>query len=155
MRIIIGNKVKLLEPPDKIVNWLINQLTFPNPKFEEARKHNRYTGDMPQLLELYEMIPNGIIIPRGMLETMEKAFLGKGYNVSVVDNRVINKPLKNIESNILLRPYQNTAKFDLLKHPNGMLIAPAASGKTILGLDIFTALRQKMIWMTHTTRLAM
>ena len=154
MRIIIGNKVKLLEPPDKIVNWLINQLTFPNPKFEEARKHNRYTGDMPQLLELYEMIPNGIIIPRGMLETMEKAFLGKGYNVSVVDNRVINKPLKNIESNILLRPYQNTAKFDLLKHPNGMLIAPAASGKTILGLDIFTALRQKMIWMTHTTRLA-
>ena len=154
MKIIIGNKVKLVEPPDKIVSWLINRLTFPNPKFEEAKKHNRYTGNIPQFLKLYKMMPNGIIIPRGMLETIEETFLGKGYNVSVVDNRVINKPLRNIESDILLRPYQNTAKLDLLKHPNGMLIAPAASGKTIIGLDIFTALRQKMLWLTHTTRLA-
>lgn len=154
MRIIIGNKVKLVEPPDKIVSWLIKQLTFLNPKFEEARKHNRYTNNIPQFLELYKIVPNGIIIPRGMLETMEETFLGKGYNVSVVDNRIIDSPLENIESDILLRPYQSTAKFDLLKHSNGMLIAPAASGKTIIGLDIFTAVKQKMLWMTHTTRLA-
>jgi len=154
MRIIIGSRVKLVEPPDKIVSWLIDRLTFPNPKFEEAKKHKRYTGNISRLLELYKMTPNGIIIPRGMLETMEETFLGKGYGVSVVDNRVIDKPLKNIESDILLRPYQNVAKLNLLKHPNGMLIAPAASGKTIIGLDVFAALRQKMLWMTHTTRLA-
>ena len=154
MRIIIGSKVRLVEPPSKIISWLIDQLTFSNPKFEEARKRNRYTGNIPQLLKLYKMMPNGIIIPRGMLETMEETFLGKGYDVSVVDNRIIGKTLKNIKSDILLRPYQNTAKFNLLKHSNGMLIAPAASGKTIIGLDIFAALRQKMLWMTHTTRLA-
>jgi len=154
MRILIGNQVKLIEPPDKIVSWLINRLTFTNPKFEEAAKHNRYTGNIPRLLELYKVVPNGIIIPRGMLETIEEIFIGKGYDISIVDNRIIDKPLKNIESNILLRPYQDTAKFNLLKHPNGILIAPAASGKTIMGLDVFTTVKQKMLWMTHTTRLA-
>ena len=79
--------------------------------------------------------------------------IGQGLNISIKDNRILTPPI-SIPSNIRLRPYQREAKFNLLSHPNGMLVAPAGSGKTIMGLDIFASVRQPMLWLTHTNRLS-
>jgi superfamily II DNA or RNA helicase len=116
-------------------------------------KRHRYIGDISQYIKLYSLSPTGIVVPRGYLQTVEDILIGKGNSITIVDNRILHKPL-DIKSNIVLRPYQEAAKFDLLKHPNGMLVAPAGSGKTIMGLDIFATVKQKMLWLTHTNRLA-
>ena len=153
MKIIIDNRIKLLNPPPEVNEWLINELTFPNPKYAEAVKYGRYTGNIPEFLKLYSKTPNGLFVPRGFLQKIEKRLFGKGNDIEIIDNRVLNDPI-NIDSLISLRPYQEPAKYDLLENPNGMLIAPAGSGKTVLGLDVFATLRQKMLWLTHTKRLA-
>lgn len=153
MKLIIDNQLSLLNVPQEIKEWFIEQLTFTNPKFEEAVKFGRYIGNVPEYIKMYRSLPNGIVVPRGNLQLIEDSMLGQGLGLSIKDNRILRPPL-NIESSIELRPYQAEAKFDLLGHPNGMLVAPAASGKTVIGLDIFVSVRQKMLWLTHTNRLA-
>jgi len=144
--------VKLLNVEENIIDWLAKQLTFINPEYVEAMRRHRYVGGISQYIELYSLNPTGITVPRGYLQTIEDILIGKGNSLTIVDNRILHKPL-NIKSNIILRPYQLSAKLDLLSHPNGMLVAPAGSGKTIMGLDIFATVKQKMLWLTHTNRL--
>jgi len=152
-KIIIDSRVKLLNISEDVTDWLVKQLTFINPEYVEAMKRHRYIGDISQYIKLYSLNPNGITIPRGYLQTVEDILIGKGNSITIVDNRVLHRPL-DIKSNIVLRPYQASAKLELLSHPNGILVAPAGSGKTIMGLDIFAAVKQKMLWLTHTNRLA-
>jgi len=95
---------------------------------------------------------DGITVPRGYLQIIEDAMVGQGLGLEIKDNRVLASP-SFIKSNICLRPYQEQAKYQLLCHPNGMLVAPAASGKTIIGLDLVASLHQKALWLTHTDRL--
>jgi superfamily II DNA or RNA helicase len=102
---------------------------------------------------MYKPLPNGIVLPRGYLQLLEGSLVGQGLDLSIKDNRVLLPPV-SVKSNIVLRSYQKDAKLALLSHPNGMLVAPAASGKTIMGLDIFASLHQRMLWLTHTNRLA-
>ncbi|KKM02713.1 hypothetical protein LCGC14_1781630, partial [marine sediment metagenome] len=152
MKLIIDSSLKLLDAPKDVTDWFIEQLTFTNPKFEEAMKYGRYTNNIRQYIKLYRRLPNGLVLPRGFLQIIEDSMIGQGLNISIQDNRILTPPI-SISSNIKLRPYQREAKFNLLSHPNGMLVAPAGSGKTIMGLDIFASVRQSMLWLTHTNRL--
>lgn len=153
MKLIIDNQLTLLGLPKDVKDWFVEQLTFSNPKFEEAMKFGRYTTNIPRHIFMYKSLPNGIIIPRGYLQIVEDTMVGQGLGLTLVDNRILTPPIL-VKSSIELRPYQKEAKFDLLGHPNGMLVAPAASGKTVIGLDIFASVKQKLLWLTHTNRLA-
>lgn len=154
MRIVIGNNIALTDIPPEMKSWLIQNLTFVNPKYEESLHHGRYTGNLEKYISMYTSLPNGIIIPRGWLQLIEGSFINKGYDVELHDSRILLEPI-DVRSAISLRSYQAPAKFDLLKHPNGVLVAPAGSGKTVMGLEIFASLRQRMLWLTHTKRLAL
>jgi len=153
MKLVIDNSLTLIDIPSDFKLWFINQLTFNNPVYLEAEKHGRYTGNIPQHIILYKDLLNGISVPRGYLQVIEKTFIGQGYKLDIYDNRILTKPTK-LKSGIKLHDYQLKAKHDLLVHPNGMLIAPAASGKTIMGLDLISSTQQKALWLTHTNRLA-
>ena len=153
MRLTIDNSITLNGISAELKDWLMEKLTFANPKYEEAIKYNRYLGNISPTLKMYRDLPLGISVPRGYLQLIENTLLNKGFNLSISDNRILASPIE-VKSNIVLRPYQEKAKLDLLSHPNGMLIAPAASGKTIMGLDLFASLRQRMLWLTHTNRLS-
>jgi len=153
VRLTIDNSITLNGISAELKDWLMEKLTFANPKYEEAIKYNRYLGNISPTLKMYRDLPLGISVPRGYLQLIENTLLNKGFNLSISDNRILASPIE-VKSNIVLRPYQEKAKLDLLSHPNGMLIAPAASGKTIMGLDLFASLRQRMLWLTHTNRLS-
>ena len=143
----------MLDSPEELQNWFAVQLTFDNPLYLEAMKRKRYIGNLDPHICMYKSLPKGIVLPRGYLQLIEGSMVGKGLGLSIRDNRVLLPPV-SVKSNIVLRSYQKQAKFALLSHSNGMLIAPAASGKTIMGLDIFASLHQSMLWLTHTNRLA-
>lgn len=153
MKLIIDNQLRLLDAPEELRSWFATQLTFDNPLYLEAVKRNRYLRDIHPHIYMYKPLPDGIVLPRGYLQLVEGSMIGKGLDLSIKDNRVLLPPI-SIKSNIILRSYQKEAKLALLSHPNGMLVAPAASGKTIMGLDIFASLHQNMLWLTHTNRLA-
>jgi len=65
VRLIIDSQLTLLNIPIDIKSWFIEQLTFSNPKFEEAVKQGRYIKNIEPEIKLYQSLPSGIIIPRG------------------------------------------------------------------------------------------
>lgn len=136
-----------------MIDWLSLQLTIENPIFLEAVKRGRYTGKIPQFIKLYRPIPEGIVVPRGYLQLLEEILIGKGLDLEIQDNRILLKPV-DFDFSKTLVPYQEMARRNMLSHSNGMLIAPAASGKTIIGLNIIATVRQPALWLTHTKRLA-
>lgn len=153
MKLIIDSQLRLLNIPEELSSWFATQLTFDNPLYSEAVKRNRYLGKLSPFIYMYKPLKGGIVLPRGYLQLVEGSMVGKGLDLSIKDNRVLTPPV-SVESSIVLRSYQKKAKEALIKHPNGMLVAPAASGKTIMGLDVFASLHQRMLWLTHTNRLA-
>jgi len=153
VKLIIDNQLRLLNIPEELRSWFMLQLTFSNPLYEEAVKRGRYLRGLNAHILLYKPLPNGVVLPRGYLQMVEGAMLGKGFGLSIKDNRILLPPIF-VKSNLELRSYQKEAKRALLSHPNGMIVAPAASGKTVMGLDVFASLHQPMLWLTHTNRLA-
>jgi len=153
VKIVIDHQIRLIDVPKELIDWLAEQLTFVNPKYTEAVNNGRSTYGLKPYIYLFKTIPQGIVIPRGYLGLLEETLIGQGHNIEIVDNRIILPPI-NVDSLINLRPYQEKAKINLTKKSHGLLVAPAASGKTIMGLDLFSSLRQKMLWVTHTNRLA-
>lgn len=154
MRISIGNTITLTDISQETKQWFIDNLTFINPKYQEALDHGRSVRFIEKHILMYTSIPNGIVVPRGMLQIIKNNFLGKGYDIELSDLRVLLEPV-DVKSNISLRSYQAAAKLDMLKQSNGILVAPAGSGKTVMGLEIFASVKQRMLWLTHTKRLLM
>lgn len=151
--IIIGSSLELINISDELKRSFIRILTFKNPQYEEAIKYGRYIGDLRRTIDLYTITPNGIIIPRGLLEFVENGLINKGYKFKITDKRIFGEPI-DVTSNIVLKPFQKKAKSNLMKYPNGMLVAPAGSGKTVIGIDMIATLKQKTLWLTHTKALA-
>ena len=149
----IDSQLTLTNIPEEFKQWFMEQLTFDNPVYLEAIKQGRSTYRVPPVLKMYRALPNGIVIPRGYLQIVEDAMIGQGYGLQIKDNRVLLPPIFTKPS-IKLYSYQEEAKYLLLSHSNGMMVAPAASGKTIMGLDVFASLHQKALWLTHTNRLS-
>lgn len=153
MRLVIDNQLSLTDIPKEISDWFVDQLTFDNPQYTEAVNQGRYLRGIEPHIYLYKKLPTGIRVPRGYLQAVEEVLIGQGYNLEIRDNRILFPP-KKINSTIELYGYQSEAKSDLLSHPQGMLIAPAGSGKTVVGLDVIATLGQRSLWLTHTNRLA-
>lgn len=152
LKISIGNNILLTDVAPEVTSWFIEHLTFNNPKYQDALDNGRYTANIEKFITMYTLLPNGIVVPRGYLQLIEQSIISRGNKIDIHDSRILLEPI-DVQSNISLRPYQAKAKLNLLKHPNGILTAPAGSGKTVMGLELFAALRQRMLWVTHTKRL--
>jgi len=153
MKLIIDHHITLLDVPKELRDWLLTALTFRNPVFDEAIKYGRYVGNIPEFIYMAQTTPGGIIIPRGYLQVIEKGLIYKQVPLEIIDNRILLPPI-TVESKIKPFLYQKAAKRNLLKHPNGILLAPPGSGKTVMALYLFASLFQPMLWITHTNRLA-
>ncbi len=76
-------------------------------------------------------------------------------DVTVKDTRKYFEHTEVDSSKIIYRPYQARAVTKLVsKSPEGVLVAPAGSGKTVMGLSIIPLVGQPTLWLTHTGPLA-
>ena len=118
-------------------------LTFPNPQFETAKRHARFgVGNIPPYVTYYTQGRAGMIVPRG-------------YNIPfpykiVEDERVSN----NIDYPPLAVPLRETQqeaveafidKYKKKKNEHGVIILPTGKGKSILGLYLARKLSQRVL----------
>lgn len=161
MEIIIQNKIRLRNYPKKLKEFLINTLHVENPKYHEAIKHGRSTrGIKPYIVNCTFLPDNSLVIPRGLRkQILDENFL-QSFSVTkndfeVIDKRALFDYTEVGKTQIVYRPFQREAILKMItSSEEGLLVAPAGAGKTVMGLSIFAALGQPTLWLTHTNALA-
>jgi len=132
------------------------ELKVENPKYLEALANGRSTYKIPPFLYHFDVLPNEIVrMPRGYRRRLLDIISELGFDAEVEDKRKLFEQRYDIDSSqIIYRGYQKRAVLGLLNHPEGILRAPAGSGKTVMGLSLVPLLGQPTLWLTHTDRLA-
>jgi len=66
VKFILSNKVTLQGQKPETANAIKQQLTLYNPKYQDAQKMGRYTGNIPEKLTFFADHDNGdLLLPRG------------------------------------------------------------------------------------------
>lgn len=135
---------------------MTDRLTHVNPKFAEAQRMGYNTRGIKEFIHLFTLDgSDNLFIPRGMRNDLMQLISQLKLTTSVEDSRNF-KPVSNYVdgSAIKFRPYQSPAINNLLNSgPEGVLVSPAGSGKTVMGLSLIPITQQPTLWLTHTDRL--
>ena len=128
-------------------------LKVENPKFNEAVSKGRWVGNLKPYIFNFDILPDDSIrIPRGMRK--ELLDMISDLDHVIVDQRTRFDFADIGSAAIQYRPYQEKAMNALYKAEEGLLVAPAGSGKTVLGLSAVPLYGQPTLWLTHTRALA-
>jgi len=143
--------------PHPLLEDIASALTIENPVYQAAVKAGRWTGNLNKFLTYYDLRANNngekyLVLPRGFLPSLLK--LCKRYQIrwGLRDYTHTCDPA-DFNSNIQLRDYQRPAVEAAIDKGGGVIVSPAGSGKTIMGLEIIARLRQPALWVTHTKEL--
>jgi len=106
MKIVIANKVEIREAPEPISNQLINTFTIENPKYKEAVRQGRWTGNIDKVITLYERKNSTLIIPRGYLPLFLSHCERDGLEYQLEDKRRL---LTKVDFQFSVKPAQCSA----------------------------------------------
>lgn len=128
-------------------------LKIPNPKHKEAKLNGRSVWGIPQFIHNFSILPDGSIkVPRGVRLQLLDMLAGHDYELIDRRHRSSYIPIDALE--IKYRPYQVPAVSEMYGKDEGLLVAPAGSGKTVICLSMIPMHGQKCLWLTHTKALA-
>ncbi|SMC60324.1 Superfamily II DNA or RNA helicase [Desulfocicer vacuolatum DSM 3385] len=152
MKFILNNQVNLLGLKSQTADIIKQHLTLLNPKYEEARKMGRYSGNIPEKLTFFNNIENGLQCPRGFSDQAYRICRQNEDRIKVEDNRRVLPPV-DFNFTGTLRDYQDTAVSAMIPHTHGTLFAPTGSGKTVMALAIIARHSQPTLIVVHTREL--
>jgi superfamily II DNA or RNA helicase len=153
MHITVDNRLRLADIPPDFEKIIRPRLTISNPKYEEAERMGRWTGDIDPYLCYWQKTRDGVLIlPRGY--TRRLIFGARKHDVRYsVDDRRRILPEVPVEFHGQLRDFQKEALADILSRDFGTLQAPTGSGKTVMGLAAIAARKQPALIVVHTREL--
>lgn len=153
MRLIIKNVIDVLDAPRELYVQCAKCLTTPNPLYLESLRFGRSVRGIPKHIISFEDIDGGISVPRGFLNRL----------VTIADDMKLTLSSENllppektieVESNIVLRDYQEKFVQDIISLGSGIAVAPPGAGKTTMALEVVARHKLKTLWLTHTADLA-
>lgn len=154
MIVILKNNVEIINPTNEVLGIAKKYLMIPNPEYVERKQRGYATYGLDPYIYLYtfsQFPEKKLIIPRGAYDSL---FSKVCMNAEVIGQRVLNPAaIGPVYKDIVLRDYQREA-LENIGRKSGVLVAPAGSGKTIMGLSYVSAMGQKTLWLCHTKHLA-
>jgi len=152
MEIIVSNKIELQNVPTIFGRIIKDRLSLPNPKYSEAVKMHRWTGNIPEVLRFYQETKGGLIVPRGFARQLLALATQTETSCEIIDQR---RTLPEVYFSFCgsLREYQREAVQDVLSHDFGVLDAPTGSGKTTMALAVIAERKQPTLIVVHTKEL--
>lgn len=145
MKITLTNIIEIKEPTKEILDYCKKELTFSNPDYIKKQRMGFSVYRTPKTISLYDSYQGNIYLPIGCFNDIWNIH---PYKEDYVDYTTTKKA--NIKSNIVLRDYQKPCTDALKKYVNGIFVLPPGLGKTQIGLECASFLKQKTIWLTHT-----
>lgn len=153
MIIKVSNTLTVDIKDDLLLQLVVEDLTYDNPLYKEAKKSGRSTRGLTQVLKNFTYVNGSYLLPRGYFERLYILSKELGIHVEIQDERSIRPFEYAYKHDITLREYQSKALRGLVSHSEGVLSAPAGSGKTIIGIAAILTCGQKSLWITHTKQL--
>jgi len=134
VRVVISNLVYVEKKglPSGMVDRLVRIAAFQNPEFYKAQAMRLSTYGKPRVISCGETFPEHIGLPRGCLEEVIRIFKSHGVQAEIQDERTTGQHI-DVYFRAELRPEQQDASTQMLAHDQGILSAPTAFGKTVVG----------------------
>lgn len=136
--------------PPKAMERLWAALTFPNPAYVRVRRLGRAALHLPETITLIEGEPGGtLLLPRGAVGVLRAAAAAAGEEVSFEDRRALLPP---VAFELLLdpRPHQERGAAALVRHVQGVVIAPCGAGKSALAMAAVARVAQPALVLVRT-----
>jgi len=110
--------------------------SMPNPLFYERQRRRVSTWNVPRFLRSYdETLDGGLILPRGLLDTLTNLIEQLGSRLEITDHRLSGEP-NTFTFAARLNDAQQAARGALSTHDLGVLVAPPGAGKTVIACAI-------------------
>lgn len=140
----IGASIKIKNPSTEIMKWVNNNLKITNPEYIKKMRMGFWTGNTPQIINLYSTDGDWLILPYGVLSRI----------IKMLPDDVVSEfkepEILDIKGEVDLYDYQENAVNRMILNHSGILQSPAGSGKTQMGIAIAAKLRKRTLWLTHT-----
>ena len=134
VRVVISNLVYIEKKglPSGMLDRLIRIAAFQNPEFYKAQAMRLSTYGKPRVVSCGESFPEHIGLPRGCLEEVIRVFKDHSVQTEIQDERTAGQHI-DVSFHAALRPEQQDACTQVLAYDQGVLSAPTAFGKTVVG----------------------
>ncbi len=148
--VIIGNMVYIEKGdlPAGMINKLIRLAAFQNPDFYKTQAMRLSTYGKPRIISCAEDFDRYIGLPRGCFDEVLELLKCHGIRADIRDERFSGISIA-VGFNGRLRPTQEEAVSELLKHEIGVLSAPTAFGKTIMAACIIAERKVNTLVLVH------
>ena len=135
-----------------LINFLKEELNFTNSEYFIKKKSGKNTFGTEKYFKLAEETENQIIIPRGFIGKLLRFCKEQNLEFDFQDNRKLRNEI-SYTFNATLRNHQEKSIESVSKKDFGVIVAPPASGKTIMGLKIIADKRQPALIVVHRKQL--
>lgn len=143
--------MRILQPTPEVKEYCKRRLVVANPDYIKKERMGKWTGGIPEWLNLYEKIGDELWLPFGCFQDI--------WTMHPVrdDWDAEFRPVTALEyhSSIKLYPYQENAVQAALRFKNGIMVMPCGAGKTQSGLELIARIGGRALWLTHTQDLLM
>lgn len=134
--------------PSPLLNQIKRLAAFQNPEFYKKQKLRLSTFLTPRVISCAEDFPKYLGIPRGCLNELQELLESAGIQPEVVDKCFPGKEI-NVTFHGQLTSAQKEAASDLIRHDNGVLVAPSGSGKTVVGIYTIAVRKINTLVLVH------
>ena len=154
LNLVISNQIYIEKDglPATLRNRIIRLAAFQNPEFYKAQAIRLSTFGKPRIISCCEDYPKHLALPRGCHEELLQALGELKIKTKIIDERATGHPLLlNFQGT--LRPEQQLAADQLMKHDIGVLSASTAFGKTVIGAWLIAQRKVNTLVIVHRRQL--
>lgn len=150
--------VKRSELPPKLEEMLREYLSLPNGAKEKAVALGEWGArEMPDFIDLWNVDGDELLMPRGFAWALNTGLESLGHKAVWDDHTVRPQfPLQRLVAlkRVAAREYQEPIVQAMLDHRQGIVEAPSAGGKTVVGLEAFRRIGCRALILTDKADLA-
>lgn len=134
-----GIRIATSDLPPALLATLKHAASMPNPLFYERQRLRLSTWDAPRFLRSFdETLEGDLVLPRGLANTVNALLQQAGSRVETTDERTSGSP-QHLTFTAKLSQEQRVATDAMMRHDQGVLVAPPGSGKTVIACAVIAA----------------